>query len=112
MNKERNQPLDEDLVSDLERSETATRAAIQELVNLAVEMLPAALVIQNPKIIDRLEYVLEKYSDYMNPDLDIPLSFRRRLYENNYGEDRVEAMIQAGQVNFDSDDAFRRSRAS
>lgn len=112
--KRKNQPLDEALLYELQRQDDAVREVVQELVNLAVEVLPIILAADHQaadhqNATDHLASLLEKYGDFLDPAMTLPIAFRKRLYEINYGADRVEEMVQAGLLSFDSDQAFRQT---
>ena len=104
-----NQPLDEDIVYDVGKDDRRVEQLAYTTVNLAVSTLPLAEVTRDTDLITFLREILGRYSDYCDPDLAIPIAFRRELYVRNYREEEVQAMEDEGEVDFSSDEAFRWS---
>lgn len=66
----------------------------QSAVNLAV-----AVIYSDPKAREQAVEVLWHYAAW--DKIKLPTDIKRTLYVRNYGEDEVEAMVEAGEVSFD-----------
>jgi hypothetical protein len=66
----------------------------QVAVNLAM-----AVITSDPTMREHAIEVIWHYGDWEK--IKLPTAIKRALYVRNYGEDEVEAMVEAGEVSFE-----------
>ena len=87
-----NYPIDEEGLSQ-------TNESIFDIAQVAVNLAMAVITLDTIEMAKQAIEAIWHYADWEK--LKLPVEIKRALYVRNYGEDEVEAMVEAGEVSFE-----------